>query len=72
MDLTAKALEIAGKDLTVDTFIEALESIKDYKIPFGETILSFGPDKHLGSNESYLFMVKDGSFVQMDDKNYSY
>ena len=72
MDLTAKALEIAGKDLTVDSFIEALESIKDYKIPFGETVLSFGPDKHLGSNESYLFMVKDGSFVQMDDKNYSY
>ena len=72
MDLTAKALEIAGKDLTVDSFIEALESIKDYKIPFGETILSFGPDKHLGSNESYLFMVKDGAFVQVDDKNYSY
>ena len=56
----------------MDSFIEALESIKDYKIPFGETVLSFGPDKHLGSNESYLFMVKDGSFVQMDDKNYSY
>ena len=72
MDLTAKALEIAGRDLTVDSFIKSLESIKDYKIPFGETILSFGPDKHLGSNESYLFMVKDGVFVQMDDKNYAY
>ena len=72
MDLTAKALEIAGKNLTVDSFIEALESIKDYKIPFGESVLSYGPDKHLGSNDSYLFMVKDGAFVQVDDKNYSY
>ena len=72
MDLTARALELAGKDLTVDTFIEALESIKDYKIPFGASVLSFGPEKHLGSNDSYLFMVKDGAFVQMDVKNYTY
>ena len=36
---------------------------------FGKATLS---DRYLGSNESYLFMVKDGSFVQMDDKNYSY
>jgi len=72
MDLTARALEIAGSDLTVDSFIEAMESIKDYKIPFGSSVLSFGPDKHLGSNDSYLFMAKDGAFVQMDDKNYTY
>ena len=72
MDLTARALEIAGSDLTVDSFIEAKESIKDYKIPFGSSVLSFGPDKHLGSNDSYLFMAKDGAFVQIDDKNYTY
>ena len=72
MDLTARAIEIAGSDLTVDSFIEAMESIKDYKIPFGSSVLSFGPDKHLGSNDSYLFIAKDGAFVQMDDKNYTY
>ena len=72
MDLTARALEIAGKDLTIDSFISAMESIKDYKIPFGDSVLSFGPDKHLGSNESFLFMVQDGKFVQVDDQNYTY
>ena len=72
MDLTARALEIAGKNVTVDSFIEAMESIKDYKIPFGHSVLSFGPDKHLGSNDSYLFVVKDGKFVQVDNNEYSY
>ena len=72
MDLTARALEIAGKKLTVDSFITALESIKDYKIPFGKSVLSFSSTKHLGSNDSYLFEVKDGKFVQIDDRNYTY
>ena len=41
MDITAKALEIAGRDLTTDSFLNALESINDYKIPFGDTLLSW-------------------------------
>ena len=72
IDITARALEIAGKDLTTDSFLKALESIKDYKMPFGETILSWGPDKHLGANVAYLFEVQDGRFVQIDDKEYTY
>ena len=72
IDITAKALEIAGHDLTVESFIEALESIKEYKIPFGETILSWGSDKHLGSSTAYLFIVKDGQFVPVGNKQYNY
>ena len=72
MDVTAKALERSGHDVTVESFIKSLESIKDYKIPFGESVLSWGPDKHLGSNDAYLFMVEDGRFIQVDDKQYSY
>ena len=72
IDITARALEIAGKDLTTDSFLKALESIKDYKMPFGETILSWGPDKHLGANVAYLFEVQDGRFVQIDNKEYTY
>ena len=72
IDITAKALEIAGHDLTVESFIESLESIKEYKIPFGETILSWGSDKHLGSSTAYLFIVKDGQFVPVGNKQYNY
>ena len=46
MDITAKALEIAGRDLTTDSFLNALESINDYKIHFGDTVLSWSPEKH--------------------------
>ena len=72
MDITARALEIAGKDLSTDSFLTSLESIKDYKIPFGEAVLSWGPDKHLGANVAYLFEVKDGRFVQIDEQEYTY
>ena len=72
MDVTARALEIAGHNLTTDSFITALESIKDYKIPFGESILSWGPEKHLGANDAFLFVVQDGKFVQVDDVMYTY
>jgi len=72
MDITARALEIAGKDLTTDSFLASLESIKDYKIPFGEAVLSWGPDKHLGANVAYLFEVKDGRFIQIDEQEYTY
>ena len=72
MDVTARALEIAGHNLTTESFITALESIKDYKIPFGESILSWGPDKHLGANDAFLFVVQDGKFVQVDDVMYTY
>ena len=72
MDVTARALEIAGHNLTTDSFITALESIKDYKIPFGESILSWGPDKHLGANDAFLFVVQDGKFIQVDDVMYTY
>ena len=72
MDVTARALEIAGHDLTTDSFINALESIKDYKIPFGDSVLSWGPDKHLGANDAFLFVVQDGKFVQVNDVMYTY
>ena len=72
VDITAKALEIAGRDLTTDSFIESLESIKDYQSLFGKSVLSWGPDKHLGANAAFLFEVKDGRFIQIDEKEYTY
>ncbi len=64
-DLIVEALQRAGPDLTVDRFIDALESIKDYTDIFGYS-LSFGPDKHNGVNESTLSQVRDGRWRTLE------
>lgn len=63
-DLTVRALEIAGPDLTVDGLVAALESITDYTDIFGYRI-SFGPDDHKGVSESALSVVQDGRWVTL-------
>lgn len=62
-DLAVMALQKAGKELTVDHFLKALESIKGYQHPFGGPVISFGPQKHLGSNESVLYQVINGNWA---------
>ena len=58
-DIIVEALERAGRDLTVEKFIAALESIDDYEDIFGYKV-SFGPDKHKGVTESTLSQIQDG------------
>ena len=58
-DLVVLALEIAGKNLSLEKFIEALESITDYEDLFGYKV-SFSAEDHNGVNESVLSVVKDG------------
>jgi branched-chain amino acid transport system substrate-binding protein len=65
------ALDRAGRDLTLDSFITALESIKDYKDIFGSE-LSFGPNQHHGSTKSFLTVVKDGRWVPVEDTALAY
>ncbi len=59
-NLVLTALDKAGKDLTVDSFIKAMESIHDYTDIFGSQ-LSFGPDQHHGSTRSFLTVVHGGT-----------
>ena len=66
-DLTAAALERAGADLTLDSFIKAMESIKGYHDIFNGPQVSFGPDKHQGANSSFLAVVKGGRWVRVTD-----
>jgi branched-chain amino acid transport system substrate-binding protein len=66
-DLTVVALEKAGKDLTLDSFVKAMESIKGYKDIFNGPEASFGPDKHQGANSSFLAVVKSGRWVRVTD-----
>jgi branched-chain amino acid transport system substrate-binding protein len=66
-DLTVLGLEKAGADLTLDSFLKALESIKGYHDIFNGPEVNFGPDKHQGANSSFLAVVKGGRWVRLTD-----
>jgi branched-chain amino acid transport system substrate-binding protein len=52
------ALDKAGRDLTLDSFIGALESMKDWHDIFGGPALSMSPTNHHASSQSFLSVVK--------------
>jgi branched-chain amino acid transport system substrate-binding protein len=60
------ALEIAGRDLSTDKLIAALESMTNYEDIFGYR-LTFGPDDHKGVDESVLTTVVDGRWVTLEE-----
>ena len=63
-DLLIRALEIAGRDLTREGLIAAIESMTDVTDVFGYRI-AFGPEDHKGVSESTLSVVKDGRWVTL-------
>lgn len=62
-DLVFKALEKAGPDLTVESFTTALTEISSYQDIFGGPVMSYGPDKHSGTNAAVVGQVKSGRWV---------
>ena len=70
-DLMIRAMEAAGPDLTTEKMLAELEKVKDFVDPFGGPNLSFGPDKHQGSDSIYLSQVIDGKW-QVVQKNLPY
>jgi branched-chain amino acid transport system substrate-binding protein len=60
---TAAALQKAGRDLTVDSFITAMESMQDWRDIFGGPPLSLSPTNHRASNQSFLSVVKNGRWT---------
>ncbi len=70
-NIVVQALTAAGRDLTTDGFITAMEDIHDYKDIFG-SVLSFGPNQHHGSTRSFLTVVKDGRWVPVEDTALAY
>ena len=65
MDQVIIGLDRAGKDLTLDKFIAGMESIKGYRDIFGGPVVSYGPNKRQGTDESFLFQVQKGRFVMI-------
>ena len=66
-NLLVIALEKAGRELTTDAFIAALESIDNYEDPFGGPSMSFSRDKHLGSNALNLYQVRDRRWETVEE-----
>jgi branched-chain amino acid transport system substrate-binding protein len=66
MAVTADGLERAGRDLTREKFIAALESLKDYRPENLTAPISWGPTRRHGLNTVRLMRAKkaaDGSFT---------
>ncbi len=55
---TVAALQKAGRNLTLDSFIAAMESMKDWHDIFGGPVLSMSPTNHHASSVSFLSQVK--------------
>ncbi len=58
------ALEAAGRDLTVDSFLQGMYSL-DYYDPLIDVRLSFAPGKHRGSNIITINQVQNGAWVEL-------
>jgi branched-chain amino acid transport system substrate-binding protein len=71
-ELVVMALQKAGRDLTAESFVAALESIKDYDDIFGSPTMSFSATKHQGSSDAFLCQVKNGKWVQVGTESYGY
>lgn len=66
-DLTVLGLDRAGSNLTLDSFVKGLESIKNYRDIFNGPEQNFSADKHQGANSSFLAVVKGGRWIRLTD-----
>ena len=71
-ELVIQALRNAGRDLTTDSFVAGMEKIKNYQDIFGSPKMSFGPDRHQGSSESFLAQVRGGRWVPVAESPLAY
>ena len=61
-DIFIEAIKRAGKDLNVESFVNAMESLKNYEDPLKLGSVTFNKSQRQGSNISYFFKVQDGRF----------
>ena len=69
--IALEALKRAGRDLTVDSLVTAMESLNQFTDLYGNTY-SFGPNQHHGSTKAFLAVVKDGRWVPVVDQPLAY
>ncbi len=66
--LLTEVLERLGPDPRRDHVREAAESIKDLDLGLGpDALVSFGPNRHQGTDRVYFTAVEDGRFMRLAD-----
>ena len=63
IDLMAKALEGAGRDLTTEGFLAATQAIQGYVDPIGGQTVTFGPGDHQGIDDLVMAKVEGGKWT---------
>ncbi len=66
------ALDKAGRELTLDSFIGALESMQDWHDIFGGPALSMSPTNHHASSQSFLSVVKNTRWTPVVEQPLSF
>jgi len=66
-DLTVTGLTKTGPELTTDSFVKGLESIRGYHDIFNGPEVNFAADQHQGANSSFLAVVKGGRWTRLTD-----
>ncbi len=67
LDAYLRAVEKAGANLTTETFIKAMDTMKIPTDMFGSPEMTFSPTKRLGSNISRLSQIQDGRWKVVAD-----
>ena len=64
-ELAVKALEAAGRDVTRDKFVQAIESFRKYQ---GDVMaVSFSTSKHTGADSVRIYQWKNGKMTPVSD-----
>ncbi|MDP3430572.1 MAG: ABC transporter substrate-binding protein, partial [Desulfomicrobium sp.] len=61
-----EGLKRAGRDLTRQSFLEAIGSMTDFSLG-GDVELTFGPFDHQGMDKVYFTRLHEGRFILLDD-----
>lgn len=64
--VVAEGLKRAGRDLTVDKLIAALEGLRGYRVSTVATPRTFSPEHHIGNLTLHVMQVKNGEWVPVE------
>src|SRR6185369_12954989 len=63
-----EGLKRAGKDLSRDKYIDAIESIQDLDVGLGPQFrLQYGPKRHKGFDHAFMSVIREGKAVAFSD-----
>ena len=63
----AEGLKRAGRNLTTETMIKGMESIRDWQPEGGGAKVTWSPDRRHGANGSRLYQAKGGKHIPLTD-----